>query len=152
MCWKSTFQYVRMSLCPENVGNWSSSPRNDLKFSPKSIQSECTKRVSMSPWNKTYFISFKTIMEKLIMPASPLKKYLSVRSHQLLARKCWKLVFLASEWVGAFCKIYPELFPASPGAQLKEITVSTFLYNWVKYDHNRPSNRKKRFFRSHRGL
>ena len=30
-----------------------------------------------------------------------------------LPRKCWKLVFLASEWVGAFSKVYPELFPVS---------------------------------------
>ena len=39
---------------------------------------------------------------------------------------CWELVFRASEWVGAFCKICAELFPASPGEQLQEITVSTF--------------------------
>ena len=30
------------------------------------------------------------------------KKYLSVRSHELLPRKCGKLVFLASKWFGAF--------------------------------------------------
>ena len=29
-------------------------------------------------------------------------------------------------WLVVFSKIYPELFPASPGAQLQEITVSTF--------------------------
>ena len=45
---------------------------------------------------------------------SPLKKYLSVRSHELLFGKYWKSVFLASGWVGAFSRIYPELFPASP--------------------------------------
>ena len=28
--WKSTFQYVRMSFCPQNVANWSSSPKNEL--------------------------------------------------------------------------------------------------------------------------
>ena len=48
---------------------------------------------------------------------SPLKKYLSVRSHELLPRTRWKLVSLASEWVGVFSKIYPELFPASPWSQ-----------------------------------
>ena len=53
------------------------------------------------------------------------KKYPSVRSHELLPRKCWESVFLASERVGAFSKIYPELFPASPGAQLQEVTVGT---------------------------
>ena len=37
--WKSTFQYNCMSFCPENVGNWSSSPQNDLELSPRSIQS-----------------------------------------------------------------------------------------------------------------
>ena len=51
------------------------------------------------------------------------KKYPSVRSHELLPRKCWESVFLASERVGAFSKIYPELFPASPGARLQEITI-----------------------------
>ena len=74
---------------------------------------------------------------------SPLKKYLSVRSHELLPRKCWKLVFLASEWVGVFSKICPELFLASAGAQLQEITVSTFSINWVKYDYNLRSDRWK---------
>ena len=40
----------------------------------------------------------------------PLKKYLSGRSHELLHRKWWKLVSLASERVEVFSKIYPELF------------------------------------------
>ena len=35
---KSTYKYVHMSLCAENVGNWSSSRQNDLEVSPKSIQ------------------------------------------------------------------------------------------------------------------
>ena len=34
------FHYVRTSFCPENVGNWSASPRNDLGFSPRSVQTE----------------------------------------------------------------------------------------------------------------
>ena len=29
-------------------------------------------------------------------------------------------------WLGVFSKMYPELCPPSPGAQLQEITVSTF--------------------------
>ena len=37
-----------------------------------------------------------------------LKKYLWVRSHELLPPKCWKLVFIASEWLGVFFKVYPE--------------------------------------------
>ena len=37
--WKSTFQYVRMSFCPENVGNWSSSPQSESDLSPRYIQS-----------------------------------------------------------------------------------------------------------------
>ena len=57
---------------------------------------------------------------------TPSKKYLWVPSNQLLPRKCWKLVFLASEWVGAFSKIYPKPLPDSSGAQLHEITVSLF--------------------------
>ena len=76
-----------------------------------------------------------------------MKKYLSLRSHELLPRNCWKLVFLASEGLGIFSKIYPELFPASSGAQLQENAVSTFLSNWVKYDYNlRSDNRSKKTF------
>ena len=30
---------MRMSFSPENVGNWSPSPQNDLEFSPRSVQS-----------------------------------------------------------------------------------------------------------------
>ena len=37
--WKSTFKYLRMTFCPENIGNWSSSPQDDLEYSPRSIQS-----------------------------------------------------------------------------------------------------------------
>ena len=33
-----------------------------------------------------------------------------------------KVAIHASEWIGVFSKIFPELFPASPGAQLQEIT------------------------------
>ena len=36
---KSTFQYVRRSICPENVRNWSSSPQKDFEVSPIPIQS-----------------------------------------------------------------------------------------------------------------
>ena len=68
------------------------------------------------------------------------KKYPSVRSHELLPRKCWESVFLASERVGAFSKIYPELFPASPGAQLQEITVSTFS---IQLGYNPPDRIEK---------
>ena len=38
---KSTFQYVRMTFCPENVGNRSSSPQNESELSPRSMQSCC---------------------------------------------------------------------------------------------------------------
>ena len=34
---KSTFEYVRMSSRPENVGNWSSSLQNEAEFPPASI-------------------------------------------------------------------------------------------------------------------
>ena len=71
-----------------------------------------------------------------------------VRSHELLPPKCWKLVFLASDLTRAFSKIYPELFPASPGGQLQEITLSTFS---IQTGYNRPSDRKKRCCRSDRG-
>ena len=36
---KVPFQCVRVSFCPENVGNLSSSPQNEWEFSPRSIQS-----------------------------------------------------------------------------------------------------------------
>ena len=42
---------------------------------------------------------------------------LSAPSHDTLAHKCAKLLFLASERLGLFSKIYLELVPASPGAQ-----------------------------------
>ena len=77
--------------------------------------------------------------------SSPLKKYLSALPNELLPRKCWKLVFLASEWFGVFSKIYPELFPASPGVQLQEITSALFRSNWVKYDYNPRSDQKNVF-------
>ena len=41
-------------------------------------------------------------------------------------KMCEKNVSLASEWVGLFSMINLEQFPASPGAQLQEITGSTF--------------------------
>ena len=54
------------------------------------------------------------------------EKQLSARSHQLLPRKCWELVFLASECVGSLSKIYLGVFPASPGTQIQEIAERTF--------------------------
>ena len=45
------------------------------------------------------------------------------------------MVFLASEWVGVFSKIYPELFPASPGAQLQEIT--SYRQHYLLFGSNR---------------
>ena len=35
---------------------------------------------------------------------SRLRNYLLARTHDLLLRKCWKLDFLASEWLGVFSK------------------------------------------------
>ena len=72
------FQYVRTSFCPENVGNWSASPRNDLGFSPRSVQT--------------------------------------------------------------------ELFPASPGAHLQEITVSTFSIQLGQIRLQPPIGSTKTFF------
>ena len=69
--------------------------------------------------------------------------------HDILPRKCWKMVFLASARVGAFPKIYPELFPASPGAQLQKITVSTFSIQLGQIRLQSPIGSKKNvFFRS----
>ena len=54
-----------------------------------------TQGIVLSGWAYSYAVGF----------CSPLKRYLSVRylsvrSHELLPRTRWKLVFLASEWVG----------------------------------------------------
>ena len=38
------------------------------------------------------------------MDLQSVEKYLPVRSHVLLPRKCWKMVFLASKRVGSFLK------------------------------------------------
>ena len=51
---------------------------------------------------------------------SSLKKYHSVRPHERLPRKCWKLVFLASEWLWVCCKIYPELFQLLEGPSCRK--------------------------------
>ena len=45
---------------------------------------------------------------------SPLEEHPDGTFAWAIAGKCRKLVFLASGWVGAFFKIYPELFPAYP--------------------------------------
>ena len=85
---------------------------------------------------------------------SPLKKYLSVR-HELFPRRCWKEVFLASEYVGVFSKLYPGLFPASPGPQLQEITVtpSTFFYpTGSKIRLQSPIGSEKAFFSIRSGI
>ena len=44
---------------------------------------------------------------------------------------------------GVFSKIYPELFPASSGAQLQEITVSTVS---TRLSYNPRSDRKKNVY------
>ena len=47
---------------------------------------------------------------------SPLKKYLSVGSHELLTQTCWKMVYSSSLNESEFSpEIYPGLFPASTG-------------------------------------
>ena len=47
---------------------------------------------------------------------------------------------------GVFSKIYPELFPASPGAQLQEITVSTFSIQLGQIRLQSPIGSKKNIF------
>ena len=42
-----TFQYVRISFCPKHVGNWSSSPQNEQKLSPR--MSRAVYRFSRAP-------------------------------------------------------------------------------------------------------
>ena len=77
----------------------------------------------------------------------------STFASELLPRKSWKIAFLASKWVGASAKTYPELFPSSPGGQLrKESPSALFRSNWVKYDYKPRSDKKKRCFRSDQGL
>ena len=69
------------------------------------------------------------------------EKIPSVRSDDLCPRTWEELVFHA-----AFSKIYHEVYPASPGPELREITASTFRSKWVKYDENPRSNRQKKRF------
>ena len=45
-------QYVRMSFCPENVGNWSSSPQNESERPPRSIQS-CFPSLQGPSWSRS---------------------------------------------------------------------------------------------------
>ena len=77
------------------------------------------------------------------------EKQLAARSHELLPRKCWKLVFLVSECVRSLSKIYLGVFPASPGTRIQEISVRTFSIQWGQTRSKRPIGSKKPvFFRS----
>ena len=67
----------------------------------------------------------RIIMECFICICSPLKKYLSVRSHEFLPRKCWKFVSLSSEWVAVFSKYLSRAVSRFSRAQLQGVTVST---------------------------
>ena len=71
---------------------------------------------------------------------SPLELYVSVVSQgSVCPENVGTIALLASEWVEAFSKIFPGLFPASRGAQLEKLTSKRFRSNWVKYDCNRPN-------------
>ena len=74
------------------------------------------------------------------------EKQLPARSREL---------FLASECVGSLSKIYLGVFPVSRGTPIQETADRTFSTrlgqirpDWVKYDPNARSDRKKRIFRS----
>ena len=71
--------------------------------------------------------------------SSPLKRYLSVRSHERLPRKCWKIVFLASESI-------QSCFPLLQRPGWRKSPSVLFRSNWVKYDSDRRSDRKKNVF------
>ena len=66
-----------------------------------------TKRNEKNGGKKRFFWPLSTLLGQFLRSwiCSPLKKCLSVRSHQLLPRLCWKLVFLASERLRVFSKI-----------------------------------------------
>ena len=75
---------------------------------------------------------------------SPLKKYLSLRSHELLPREYWKLVFLASEWVGAFSKIsFQSCFLLLQGPSCRKSPSTLFRSNWVKKYYYNPWSDKQ---------
>ena len=77
---------------------------------------------------------------------SQLEMVLSARLHERLPRKCAKLLFLASEWLGRFAKTYLELFPAPGGALLHEITSCTFPIQLGQIRLETPIGSKKTYF------
>ena len=75
------------------------------------------------------------------------EKNVSACSHERLLRKCWKLVFLASEFVRSPSKINPGVFLASLGTQIyRKLTFAVFRSNCVKHDKNPPFGSKKMYF------
>ena len=62
------------------------------------------------------------------------------------APKCAKLLLLASECLGLFFKTYLERFPASPGAQLQEITSGTLPIQLGQLRLQSPIGSGKTFF------
>ena len=79
---------------------------------------------------------------------SAFKTYLSVRSHELSPRKCWKLVFLDPEWVGGFSEIHlSRAVSRSSRGQVagKSTAIRTFSIQLGQTRSKFRSDRKKSF-------
>ena len=92
--WKSIFQYVRMSFCPENVRNWSPSLQNKSEFSPRSI-SRAVSRFSRGPVEGNHRLHFSD-PTGLQSPIGSKKTFFSIRSAIVIvfdpvgSQKCWR--------------------------------------------------------------
>ena len=139
--WKSTIQYVRMSVCPESVGNWSSSPQNDFEFAARSIQScfqllegpSCRKSPSTGR-KKGLMWRTRTHRQHFFDPTGSNKITISDQ-----IEKNWRKSPSTVRKNGLMWKTHTQS--------------ALFRSNWVEYDMitKSRSDRKKRFFRSDRG-
>ena len=94
--WKSTFQYVRMSFCPENVGNWSFSPQTKSELSPK--QSRAVSRFSRGPvagYHRRHFFDPTvsdtiTIVHRIEINVFPIRSGIAIVFDPVGWKKCWR--------------------------------------------------------------
>ena len=91
---ESTVQYVRMSFCPENVGNWSFSPQNDSEHSPRSIQS-CFSLLQRPSCRKSLSTLFSIQLGQIRLQ-SPIGSTIvlnRVWPTAVGSNECWRLLF-----------------------------------------------------------
>ena len=77
---------------------------------------------------------------------SPLKKYLLVRSHELLPRKCGNWSFSSQNESELSPRSIQSYFPHLQGPSCRKSPSTFFRSKWVKYDYSRPSDGKNVFF------